>query len=68
MEVQLPGAVLKEENYCNLKYEIKQNKCQVADIFSVLQRAKPTLGLLDYAVHQTNLEQVEVVISWNKSN
>ena len=60
MQVHLPGSVLKEENYCNLRYEIKQNKCQVADIFTVMQRAKPTLGLLDYAVHQTNLEQVRL--------
>ena len=28
--------------------------------FTVMQRAKPTLGLLDYAVHQTNLEQVRL--------
>ena len=58
IELQLPGAVLTQENYCNLQYEVKQSKCQVADIFNVLQQAKPLLGLLDYAVHQTNLEQV----------
>ena len=65
MELQLPGAVLTQENYCNLQYEIKQSKCQVADIFTVLQQAKPLLGLLDYAVHQTNLEQVSFFLKFS---
>ena len=42
-----------------MKFELKlRNGCAVSDIFRVLQKAKPELNLLDYAVHQTNLEQV----------
>ena len=58
MTQHLPAAILKEENYCSMKYEVKQSKSHVSDIFTVLQKAKPDLSLLDYAVHQTNLEQV----------
>eukprot|EP00124_Ichthyophonus_hoferi_P000157 Ihof_evm21s5 gene=Ihof_evmTU21s5 len=51
------GAVLAEEHQGLLTYNLPKEKIALAQIFDELETAKETLGLDDYSVSQTTLEQ-----------
>ncbi|XP_055599073.1 phospholipid-transporting ATPase ABCA3-like isoform X2 [Uranotaenia lowii] len=53
-----PGAVLKEEHQDSLTYHITHSKLKWSTMFGLMEKAKKTLGIEDYALGQTSLEQV----------
>ncbi|KAA0722897.1 ATP-binding cassette sub-family A member 1 [Triplophysa tibetana] len=54
------GSVLKEKHHNTLQYQIPQEEGALAHIFSQLHKHQHTLGVEDYSVSQTTLDQVFV--------
>jgi ATP-binding cassette, subfamily A (ABC1), member 3 len=52
------GAVLKEEHADFICYHITTNECKWSKIFEIMEDGKKTLGIEDYSLGQTSLEQV----------
>ena len=53
-----PGAVLEESRQGMLTYQIVSQNMQWSHVFGVLENSKQRLGIVDYSVSQTTLEQV----------
>lgn len=56
IELNFPGAVLKEEHMGIVRYEVLGHS--LATIFGTMERVKAELGLEDYSVTQCTLEQI----------
>nr|XP_055026150.1 phospholipid-transporting ATPase ABCA1 isoform X1 [Misgurnus anguillicaudatus] len=54
------GSTLKEKHHNTLQYQIPQGEGALANIFSQLSKHQDTLGVEDYSVSQTTLDQVFV--------
>ncbi|XP_052003577.1 phospholipid-transporting ATPase ABCA1-like [Xyrauchen texanus] len=55
-----PGSILKEKHHNTLQYQIPQGDGALAHIFSQLSKHQQALGVEDYSVSQTTLDQVFV--------
>lgn len=53
-----PGSVLKEKHHNTLQYQLPYARGALANIFSQFARNQPRLGVEDYSVSQTTLDQV----------
>ncbi|XP_043833752.1 phospholipid-transporting ATPase ABCA7 isoform X4 [Dromiciops gliroides] len=60
MEASFPGALLKEHHGCLLRYQLPAGHCPLARLFSELAMHSPHLGIEDFSVTQTTLDQVFV--------
>ncbi|XP_072457451.1 phospholipid-transporting ATPase ABCA7 isoform X2 [Notamacropus eugenii] len=60
MEASFPGALLKEHHGCLLRYQLPTGHCPLARLFSELATHSPRLGIEDFSVTQTTLDQVFV--------
>ncbi|KAM9095067.1 phospholipid-transporting ATPase ABCA7 isoform 8-T9 [Sarcophilus harrisii] len=60
MEASFPGAVLKEHHGCLLRYQLPAGQCPLARLFGELAAHSPRLGIEDFSVTQTTLDQVFV--------
>ncbi|XP_068958059.1 phospholipid-transporting ATPase ABCA7 [Petaurus breviceps papuanus] len=60
VEASFPGAVLKEHHGCLLRYQLPTGHCPLARLFSELATHSPRLGIEDFSVTQTTLDQVFV--------
>ena len=58
MQTTFPGAYLIEEHQGYLQYQIVQNDVKLSHMFGVLEDKRTELGIIDYSVSQTSLEQV----------
>eukprot|EP00123_Amoebidium_parasiticum_P018720 comp24269_c0_seq1/m.45256 comp24269_c0_seq1/g.45256 ORF comp24269_c0_seq1/g.45256 comp24269_c0_seq1/m.45256 type:complete len:1770 (-) comp24269_c0_seq1:99-5408(-) len=58
MATTFPGSELKEEHHGLLNYNLPQEGMLWSQIFGQLEKGKKTLGLEDYSVSQTTLEQI----------
>ncbi|XP_053533603.1 phospholipid-transporting ATPase ABCA1 isoform X1 [Ictalurus punctatus] len=55
-----PGSVLKEKHHNTLQYQMPHKEGALSHIFSEFSRNQQTLGVEDYSVSQTTLDQVFV--------
>ena len=63
VEQQFNGAVLVDEHSTMLNFEVPARSVgRLSRAFSVLEGKKEALGVVDYAMSQSTLEQVETVI------
>lgn len=53
-----PGSVLKEKHHNTLQYQMPHQEGALSHIFSQFSRKQDTLGVEDYSVSQTTLDQV----------
>uniref|UniRef100_A0A4X2KJM6 ATP binding cassette subfamily A member 7 n=1 Tax=Vombatus ursinus TaxID=29139 RepID=A0A4X2KJM6_VOMUR len=60
MEASFPGALLKEHHGCLLRYQLPTGHCPLARLFSELATHSSRLGIEDFSVTQTTLDQVFV--------
>ena len=65
VEQNFPGAVLKEENYGEIYYQISSETIPVAELFARLEYMRTSLNLIDQSISQTTLEQVSDMIAYN---
>uniref|UniRef100_A0A3B1K8P2 P-type phospholipid transporter n=1 Tax=Astyanax mexicanus TaxID=7994 RepID=A0A3B1K8P2_ASTMX len=52
------GIVLKERHHNVLQYQLPSNSCSLARVFDVLSNNYEELGVTDYSISQTTLDQV----------
>ncbi|XP_072517055.1 phospholipid-transporting ATPase ABCA1 isoform X1 [Salminus brasiliensis] len=55
-----PGIELKERHHNVLQYQLPSNACSLARVFDVLSNNYEELGISDYSISQTTLDQVFV--------
>uniref|UniRef100_A0A8B9J4J9 P-type phospholipid transporter n=1 Tax=Astyanax mexicanus TaxID=7994 RepID=A0A8B9J4J9_ASTMX len=55
-----PGIELKERHHNVLQYQLPSNSCSLARVFDVLSNNYEELGVTDYSISQTTLDQVFV--------
>uniref|UniRef100_A0A8C7J3J4 P-type phospholipid transporter n=1 Tax=Oncorhynchus kisutch TaxID=8019 RepID=A0A8C7J3J4_ONCKI len=63
-----PGIELKERHQNVLQYQLPSHSCSLARVFDVLSNNHEELGIADYSVSQTTLDQVEVIqvsVTWD---
>uniref|UniRef100_A0A8C8ICA5 P-type phospholipid transporter n=1 Tax=Oncorhynchus tshawytscha TaxID=74940 RepID=A0A8C8ICA5_ONCTS len=63
-----PGIELKERHQNVLQYQLPSHSCSLARVFDVLSNNHKELGIADYSVSQTTLDQVEVIqvsVTWD---
>ncbi|XP_074060603.1 phospholipid-transporting ATPase ABCA7 isoform X2 [Macrotis lagotis] len=60
MEASFPGALLQEQHGCLLRYQLPPGHCPLARLFSELAIHSSHLGIEDFSVTQTTLDQVFV--------
>lgn len=53
-----PGSVLKEKHHNTLQYQLPHSEGALANIFSQFTTHQQRLGVEDYSVSQTTLDQV----------
>uniref|UniRef100_A0A8B9GUY0 P-type phospholipid transporter n=1 Tax=Astyanax mexicanus TaxID=7994 RepID=A0A8B9GUY0_ASTMX len=53
-----PGIELKERHHNVLQYQLPSNSCSLARVFDVLSNNYEELGVTDYSISQTTLDQV----------
>ena len=53
-----PGIELKERHQSVLQYQLPSHICSIARVFDVLSNNHEELGIADYSVSQTTLDQV----------
>lgn len=68
METEFPGAILEEEHMVRVKYSLPQKTVSLAHVFASLEREKSHLGLEDYSVSQSTLEQVFLSLASRSTN
>ena len=68
METEFPGAILEEEHMVRVKYSLPQKTVSLAHVFATLEREKSNLGLEDYSVSQSTLEQVFLSLASRSTN
>ncbi|TTW24234.1 ATP-binding cassette sub-family A member 1 [Bagarius yarrelli] len=63
-----PGSVLKERHHNTLQYQMPQKEGALSHIFNEFSRNQHTLGVEDYSVSQTTLDQVFVNFARQQHN
>ncbi|KAJ8278672.1 hypothetical protein COCON_G00057380 [Conger conger] len=63
-----PGIELKEKHHNVLQYQLPTNTCSLAHVFDVLSNNSEELGVTDYSVSQTTLDQVFVNFAKDQSD
>lgn len=64
MNSKFPGACnLEEEHMLRAKYSLSRNGLSLSHVFASLETAKQDLGLEDYSVSQSTLEQVFLTLA-----
>ncbi|XP_044541272.1 phospholipid-transporting ATPase ABCA7 [Gracilinanus agilis] len=58
MKTVFPSALLKEHHGCLIRYQLPAGHCPLALIFDELATHSPRLGIEDFSVTQTTLDQV----------
>jgi len=58
IEANHPGAILRERQDTKSRYEVSSDNVRISSIFASIESHKEELGLADYGVSQTSLEQV----------
>ncbi|XP_015427825.1 PREDICTED: ATP-binding cassette sub-family A member 2 [Myotis davidii] len=53
-----PEAVLKERHHTKVQYQLKSERISLAQVFSKMEQVVGVLGIEDYSVSQTTLQQV----------
>ncbi|TSM94632.1 ATP-binding cassette sub-family A member 1 [Bagarius yarrelli] len=54
----LPGVKLKERHHNVLQYQLPSHACSLARVFDILSNSNEELGIAEYSVSQTTLDQV----------
>ena len=60
IETTFPGSVLRDEHLAQLQYQISDPTATLARLFGALEAARADLGVEDYSISQTTLEQIFV--------
>ncbi|PIK48471.1 putative ATP-binding cassette sub-family A member 1-like [Apostichopus japonicus] len=60
MDATFPNNVLKEHHLTMLRYQLRMTGLSVADIYEAIENKRDVLGIEDYSVTQTTLDQVFV--------
>ncbi|KAJ8277432.1 hypothetical protein GJAV_G00075090 [Gymnothorax javanicus] len=63
-----PGIELKERHQNVLQYQLPTDTCSLAHVFEVLSNNREELGIADYSVSQTTLDQVFVNFAKDQSD
>jgi len=64
IQEQFPGAELQESHFGHVKYKLPfGNNLTLADVFEGLESQRQVLGIRDYAVSQTSLEQIFIKVA-----
>lgn len=58
IRTSFPGIELKEQHHNVLQYQLPTHACSLAHVFDVLSNNSEELGVTDYSVSQTTLDQV----------
>ncbi|XP_038628372.1 phospholipid-transporting ATPase ABCA7 [Tachyglossus aculeatus] len=67
MEATFPGVLLKEHHGCLLQYQLPIRHCPLAQLFGQLAAHSDPLGIEDFSVSQTTLDQVFVYFAKDQS-
>ena len=57
------GAVLSEEHQERVKYSLPKSSVSLGEIFSKIEMERQNLGIVDYSVSQTTLEEVFINVT-----
>ncbi|XP_062869316.1 phospholipid-transporting ATPase ABCA1 [Trichomycterus rosablanca] len=60
IQKSFPGIELKERHHNVLQYQLPTQACSLARVFDILSKNREELGITDYSVSQTTLDQVFV--------
>uniref|UniRef100_A0A3Q1I3G1 ATP-binding cassette sub-family A member 2 n=1 Tax=Anabas testudineus TaxID=64144 RepID=A0A3Q1I3G1_ANATE len=63
-----PEAVLKERHHTKVQYQLKSERISLAQVFSKMEQVVEVLGLEDYSVSQTTLDNVFVNFAKKQSD
>lgn len=58
IQSRFPGIELKERHHNVLQYQLPTHACSLAHVFNVLSNKSEELGIAEYSVSQTTLDQV----------
>ena len=58
VEQTFPQCVLEEEHAVRLKYGLPRTNLRLGDAFGSIERVKDELGIVDYSLSQSSLEQI----------
>uniref|UniRef100_A0A8B9ZA59 ATP-binding cassette sub-family A member 2 n=1 Tax=Buteo japonicus TaxID=224669 RepID=A0A8B9ZA59_9AVES len=59
-----PEAVLKERHHTKAQYQLKSDQISLAQVFSKMEQVVDVLGIEDYSVSQTTLDNVRLGTAW----
>lgn len=68
VESEFPGAILKEKHSGMLEYQLPTQGVKLPQIFAAVVEARNRLGLEDYALCQTTLDQVFISFASSQTN
>ncbi|KAM4628696.1 phospholipid-transporting ATPase ABCA1 [Polymixia lowei] len=68
IKTSFPGIELKERHHNVLQYQLPSHACRLARIFDMLSNNHEELGIVDYSVSQTTLDQVFVNFAKEQSD
>ncbi|KAJ8374724.1 hypothetical protein SKAU_G00053040 [Synaphobranchus kaupii] len=68
IRTSFPGIELKERHHNVLQYQLPTHTCSLAHVFDVLSNNSEELGITDYSVSQTTLDQVFVNFAKDQSD
>ncbi|XP_033946988.1 ATP-binding cassette sub-family A member 2 isoform X1 [Pseudochaenichthys georgianus] len=63
-----PEAVLKERHHTKIQYQLKSERISLAQVFSKMEQVVEVLGIEDYSVSQTTLDNVFVNFAKKQSD
>ncbi|KAJ7308104.1 hypothetical protein JRQ81_008612 [Phrynocephalus forsythii] len=63
-----PEAVLKERHHTKVQYQLKSEQISLAQVFSKMEQVVDVLGIEDYSVSQTTLDNVFVNFAKKQSD
>lgn len=64
MKESFPSIELKERHENVLQYQLPSHACCLAHVFDVLANNYEELGIVDFSVSQTTLDQVMMQLGW----
>ncbi|XP_036411124.1 phospholipid-transporting ATPase ABCA1 [Megalops cyprinoides] len=68
IKTSFPGIELKERHHNVLQYQLPSHTCSLARVFDILCNSSEELGIADYSVSQTTLDQVFVNFAKDQSD
>ncbi|KAG7487889.1 hypothetical protein MATL_G00028350 [Megalops atlanticus] len=68
IKTSFPGIELKERHHNVLQYQLPSHTCSLARVFDILCNNSEELGIADYSVSQTTLDQVFVNFAKDQSD